>query len=99
MSAPGNERRFPGPRIALVRGRYDPAGGAERFVQSALAALRAEGAAITIVTRDWPAHDGAALVLRPFHVGSLWRDDAFARAVCRTLAARRFDLVQSHERI
>ncbi len=88
-----------GPRVALVRGRYDPAGGAERFVQAAVAALRAEGASITIVAREWPDHDGSAILLQPFHVGSLWRDWAFARAACAELARRRFDLVQSHERI
>ncbi|HET9576415.1 MAG TPA: glycosyltransferase family 4 protein [Usitatibacter sp.] len=87
------------PRIALVRSRYDPAGGAERFVQSAIRALRARGASLTIVTRHWPDNDGSAIVLDPFHVGSLWRDRAFARAVCRELARRAFDLVQSHERI
>jgi UDP-glucose:(heptosyl)LPS alpha-1,3-glucosyltransferase len=71
-----------GPRVALVRSRYDPAGGAERFV-----------------TRHWPGHDGNAIVVNPFHVGSLWRDRSFARAVCAELSKRRFDLVQSHERI
>ncbi len=88
-----------GPRVALVRGRYDPAGGAERFVQNAIEALRSQGASLAIVTRHWPGHDGSAIVLDPFHVGSLWRDWSFARAACRALAARRFDLVQSHERI
>ena len=87
------------PRVALVRGRYDPAGGAERFVQGALAALRAQGAQLTIVARQWPDHDGTAVLIDPFHIGSLWRDWAFARAACAELAARRFDLVQSHERI
>lgn len=87
------------PRIALVRSRYDPAGGAERFVQSAVAALKAQGASLTIVTRSWPDHDGSAIVLDPFHVGSLWRDRGFAAAVCAELKRRRFDLVQSHERI
>ena len=87
------------PRIALVRSRYDPAGGAERFVQGAVAALKSQGASLTIVTRGWPDHDGSAIVLDPFHVGSLWRDVGFARAVCAELARRRFDLVQSHERI
>jgi UDP-glucose:(heptosyl)LPS alpha-1,3-glucosyltransferase len=100
MSAAAMPRppRLP-PRVALVRGRYDPAGGAERFVQSAMRSLRAQGASLTIVARHWPGHDGSAIVLDPFHVGSLWRDWAFARAVCRELAKRRFDLVQSHERI
>ncbi len=88
-----------GPRVALVRGRYDPAGGAERFVQNAIRALRSAGASLTIVTRGWPNHDGTAIVLDPFHIGSLWRDWGFARAACRELARRRFDLVQSHERI
>ena len=87
------------PRVALVRGRYDPAGGAERFVQGAVAALRAQGAAVTIVARQWPDDDGSAIIVDPPHLGSLWRDWAFARAACAELAARRFDLVQSHERI
>jgi UDP-glucose:(heptosyl)LPS alpha-1,3-glucosyltransferase len=88
-----------GPRVALVRSRYDASGGAERFVQDAIAALRSQGAALTVVTRRWPDHDGSAIVLDPFHVGSLWRDVSFARAVCAELSRRRFDLVQSHERI
>jgi UDP-glucose:(heptosyl)LPS alpha-1,3-glucosyltransferase len=87
------------PRIALVRGRYDPSGGAERFVQGAVAALKSQGASLTIVTRSWPDHDGSAIMLDPFHIGSLWRDWSFARAVCAELERRRFDLVQSHERI
>ncbi len=99
MSAPAPRPQALGPRVALVRGRYDPAGGAERFVQAALAALRSQGASITIVAREWPDHDGSAILVRPFHLGSLWRDRAFARAACAELARRRFDLVQSHERI
>ena len=87
------------PRVALVRGRYDPSGGAERFVQAAMRALRAQGASLTLVTRRWPDNDGTALIVDPFHVGSLWRDWGFARAACAELARRRFDLVQSHERI
>lgn len=87
------------PRVALVRSRYDPAGGAERFVQSAIAALKSRGVSITIVAREWPGHDGNAILVDPFHIGSAWRDASFARAACAELARRRFDLVQSHERI
>jgi UDP-glucose:(heptosyl)LPS alpha-1,3-glucosyltransferase len=96
VNAPRNPA---GPRVALVRGRYDPAGGAERFVQAAIEALRGHGASLTLVTRSWPDNDGTAILVQPFHIGSLWRDWAFARAACRELARRRFDLVQSHERI
>jgi UDP-glucose:(heptosyl)LPS alpha-1,3-glucosyltransferase len=87
------------PRVALVRSRYDPAGGAERFVQNAIAALKGEGVSLTIVTRHWPGHDGSAIIVDPFHIGSWWRDAGFARAVCAELSRKRFDLVQSHERI
>jgi UDP-glucose:(heptosyl)LPS alpha-1,3-glucosyltransferase len=85
--------------VALVRSRYDPAGGAERFVQNAIAALKGEGVSLTIVTRHWPDHDGSAIIVDPFHVGSWWRDASFASAACAELSRRRFDLVQSHERI
>ncbi|HEX4943823.1 MAG TPA: glycosyltransferase family 4 protein [Usitatibacteraceae bacterium] len=82
-----------------MRSRYDAFGGAERFVQSAVAALSVQGASFTLVTRGWPDGDGSAIVLDPFYVGSLWRDRGFARAVCAELPKRHFDLVQSHERI
>ena len=68
-------------------------------MQNAIRALRSAGASLTIVTRGWPDHDGSVIALDPFHIGSLWRDWGFARAVCRELGRRRFDLVQSHERI
>jgi len=87
------------PRVALVRSRYDPAGGAERFVQAAMAALKARGVEVTVVSRQWPGAHGGAIIVDPFFVGSLWRDAGFARAACRELSRRSFDLVQSHERI
>lgn len=99
MSPTTRGRGASGPRVALVRSRFDAFGGAERFVQSAIAALGAQGACLTLVTRRWPDSDGSAIVLDPFFLGSLWRDRGFARAVCAELARRRFDLVQSHERI
>jgi len=87
-------------RIALIRQRYTAFGGAERFVTNALEALKSQGAHLTLVTRQWQAQAGLdAVICNPFYLGSLWRDWGFARAVCRELARRDFDLVQSHERI
>lgn len=101
--------------IAIVRARYNPFGGAERFVQRALAALSDAGVDVTVIARRWDAGrapaDGSgrgdgerAVAMRflrvdPFHVGSVWRDAAFARGVHRAVRAGAFDLVQSHERI
>ncbi|PWB55434.1 MAG: glycosyl transferase family 1 [Nitrosomonadales bacterium] len=87
-------------KIALIRQRYTPFGGAERFVANAVQALRAEGASLTVVTRQWKSGGaGESLICNPPYLGSLWRDWSFARCVCDTLKKHPFDLVQSHERI
>ncbi len=96
-------------KIALVRQRYNPYGGAERFVERALTALAAEDVELTLLARAWSeapspeaagAHkDWRLLRCNPFYIGRVWRDWGFARAVCAAVKAHRFDLVQSHERI
>src|SRR3954469_14549135 len=68
-------------KLAIVRQRYNPFGGAERFVSRALPALERAGAAVTLIARraeGW----GARRLLRvdPWYVGGLWRDWSFARA-------------------
>lgn len=92
--------------VAIVRARYNPYGGAERFVQRALAALSQREVAVTVIARRWspaPAGEPAPKIdfmkVDPFYVGSLWRDWSFARGVRRALAGRKFAIVQSHERI
>ncbi|MCC6870226.1 MAG: glycosyltransferase family 4 protein [Burkholderiales bacterium] len=89
-------------RLAIVRQRYTPYGGAERFVERALAALAARGVELTLVTRRWP--DGGdprivPLVVAPPYVGRTLRDAGFARAACAALARLPETLVQSHERL
>ena len=89
-------------KLAIVRQKYTPFGGAERFVERALAALRDKGVDVSIIAREW--QDDAAggmpgVRVNPFYLGRTWRDAGFARAVQRLIAERRFDLVQSHERI
>ena len=41
-------------RLAIIRQRYTPFGGAERFVEGALEALLERDVAITLYTREWP---------------------------------------------
>ena len=88
-------------RIAIIRQRYNAAGGAERFVSRAIEALGQEGTELTLITRRWDTALPFAhrVVLNPFFIGRTWRDWSFARAVRRHLAAQRYDLVQSHERL
>jgi UDP-glucose:(heptosyl)LPS alpha-1,3-glucosyltransferase len=94
------------PRIAIVRGAYNAAGGAERFVQRIAAALAARGVELALIARHWPQSGQGGLPasvklieVDAFHLGRAWRDAAFARRVHRVVARGGFDLVQSHERI
>jgi UDP-glucose:(heptosyl)LPS alpha-1,3-glucosyltransferase len=89
-------------RLALIRQRYTPFGGAERFVEGALEALLERNVAISLYTREWPQTNLqliAPVVIDPFYLGRLWRDWGFARAVCRRIGDAKANLVQSHERL
>lgn len=86
-------------RLALVRQRYTAFGGAEQFVARAMQVLQNQGATVSLLTRQWQTGATEAVVCNPFYLGTVWRDWGFARCVCRALAQRQFDLVQSHERI
>ena len=87
-------------KLAIVRQRYNPFGGAERIVARALPALERSGAEVTLIARSskgWGARH--VLQVNPFYVGNLWRDWSFARAARKAWRRAGFDLVQSHERI
>ena len=43
------------PAVAIVRARYNPHGGAERYTRQAMAALAGAGVALTVIARRWPA--------------------------------------------
>jgi UDP-glucose:(heptosyl)LPS alpha-1,3-glucosyltransferase len=91
-------------KIALIRQRYNPYGGAERFVERAMAALAAQNVEMTLFARAWLGAAEVAGEVRmvrcdPFFIGRVWRDWGFARSVCAALKTNAFDLVQSHERI
>ena len=86
-------------RVAFVRQRYNPHGGAERFIERAADALERDGTEVTLIARSWK--DGARRVLKvdPPYAGRLWRDASFAKAARAAWQRTGFDLVQSHERI
>ena len=93
-------------RVAVIRQRYNPFGGAERFVERALDALVREGAKVTLITRNW---DGAPQdgfqqkrcdppYSRLFG-GRIARDKSFAACAQREMTEGGYDITQSHERI
>ncbi|MBF0131567.1 MAG: glycosyltransferase family 4 protein [Magnetococcales bacterium] len=87
--------------VALVRQRYTPYGGAERFVERVVETLSRQGMAVTVVARQWhpEAGNGVDIHCNPFHLGRLWRDYGFSRCVQRHWLGRPGWMVQSHERI
>ena len=85
--------------LALVRQRYSAYGGAERFIERTLRAFGGQAVAVSVLAREWTGYSGNVIRCDPFYLGRVWRDWGFARAVCREVSRRQFDLVQSHERI
>lgn len=92
-------------KLALVRQKYTPFGGAERFVERALATLAGRGAEVTLLCREWTGGQEGGFpveIVAPAYSrlgGRKARDAGFARAIQAIVAGGRFDLVQSHERI
>lgn len=93
-------------KIAIIRQRYNPYGGAERFVERALGALAAEGAQVSLITRNWtgaPRQDFRKVSCNPpfsrFFGGRAARDRSFAAAAQIKMAEGGYDITQSHERI
>ena len=90
-------------RVAIVRQKYNPHGGAERFIERAMDVLATtEAVEPCVIAREWTARPGIGFIAcNPPYRTSLGRDRAFAQGVLALLAApgTRFDIVQSHERI
>jgi UDP-glucose:(heptosyl)LPS alpha-1,3-glucosyltransferase len=40
-------------RLAIIRQRYNPYGGAKRFIERALAALVSQGTQVTLIAQSW----------------------------------------------
>jgi UDP-glucose:(heptosyl)LPS alpha-1,3-glucosyltransferase len=91
--------------LAVIRRRYSPFGGAERFIERSLHGLAKTGVRPTLVCAEWDRAEADVPdceVVRlgtPKGLGRARRELAFERDVHGFLARRRFDLVQSHERI
>src|SRR5258705_11212961 len=87
-------------KLAVVRQRYNPYGGAERFIERALPALERAGAEVTLIARSvagWGSE--RVLTLNPFHIGNAWRDRAFAKPARDAWRSGKSDRVQSPERV
>lgn len=92
--------------LALIRQRYTPFGGAERFLDRAMGALQSasetgQGVQITLFARSWIGETKGlrTITCNPPYLGRLWRDVGFAHCVRQKWRQQHFNLVQSHERV
>jgi UDP-glucose:(heptosyl)LPS alpha-1,3-glucosyltransferase len=88
-------------KIAFIRYKYDPFGGAERFTQTLAERLSARGVEVHLYARRWSAASGEGIVLHRVG-GPSWPAilgyASFVFLVGRAVRRERFDLVQSNER-
>lgn len=89
-------------RLAIVRQKYRPDGGAERFVSRALEALDNKDMELNVITRQWQGDsnpDWHIHLCNPIKWGRISREKGFAKAARKLWQHQGFDIVQSHERI
>lgn len=89
-------------RLAIVRQKYRPDGGAERFVSRALTALSNQNLELNVITREWQGEkqdDWHIHICNPLKLGRISRERGFAKAARALWQQQQFDIVQSHERI
>jgi UDP-glucose:(heptosyl)LPS alpha-1,3-glucosyltransferase len=86
-------------KIALIRRRYSPHGGAERYVENLSRHLVELGHEVHLFSHFWQESDGVTLHMTPMLGGmglmKLW---SFNYGVQRLLAKESFDVVQSFEK-
>lgn len=89
-------------KLAIIRQRYNPHGGAERFISRALTALKRQGTTVSLhlIARKWEPIEGIQFhACRPFYLGRVTRDLGFALQACKITQRLDVDLIQSHERL
>ena len=87
-------------KLALIRQRYTPFGGAERFMDRAIHAL-GNDADISVFAREWRGEAAGYRFIEcnPPHRSKVQRERGFSESVRTALRSEQFDLVQSHERM
>lgn len=93
-------------RLAIIRRRYNPYGGAERFIERLIPRLAQRNIETTILTEQWEKNSAEAKVITVPVSGMsrAARFRSFSTGVSAQLAQQaaqgnRFDLIQSHERL
>lgn len=88
-------------KLAIVRKRYTPFGGAERFISQLILPLLEMGVETTVIAESWTGEqlEGVSWIkARAKGLTRISRDIDFYKSVTKILKEASFDLVQTHER-
>ncbi|MBF0521284.1 MAG: glycosyltransferase family 4 protein [Nitrospirae bacterium] len=83
-------------KIAFIRKRFDPFGGAENYLQTLCSRLISEGYEISVLTKDWRQTEGVSFYKVP--VNPLFSAMSFNRNVKKLVNDLKFDCTVSFER-
>ena len=91
-------------KIAIIRRKFNPFGGAEQFILRAIQGLKSKKIDITIIAESWSQ---TAKSLNNFNViqastsgnTRTAKFNSFSKSVQQILKSQEFDLTQSHERL
>jgi len=86
-------------RVALIRQQFRLDGGGERIVAQMARVLQEHGHDVTLIARKWSGASGAVLKCDPPKWTRVQRERRFAEEAMQLARRKKFDLVQSHERI
>ncbi len=83
-------------RIALVRRRYSPTGGAERYLERLAQSLMAQGCSISLWCESWPKSHSVIKEIYPLSSNSV---ESFAAAVQKAKIREKADLIFTLDRV
>jgi UDP-glucose:(heptosyl)LPS alpha-1,3-glucosyltransferase len=93
-------------RLAIIRRRYNPYGGAERFIERLTPMLAERGIETTIISANWVSQKESSIPVIDVGVQGWSRSAKFKSfaenvdvALRNQQVSKRFDLIQTHERL
>jgi UDP-glucose:(heptosyl)LPS alpha-1,3-glucosyltransferase len=89
-------------KLAIIRRRYAPHGGAERFIETGAREFANAGIEVSLIAESWTSFGGDSFRRITVPGGGLTRASRlahFQHAIADIVAREGFDLVQTHERL
>ena len=89
-------------RLGIIRRRFNPFGGAEKFIERLVERLRASDISVTIFAEKWPEsvnQDYRVIKIATSYGPRAFQQYRFQKQASEEIKKGGFDLTQSHERV